>query len=1000
MAQVITGYAGCGKTYELIKRIDFLIENHICEPHKILVLTSARNKETYSGKHREITVWFFDELSKFILKKNPSFIDKTYIPDYISTTIIGEICKDKFANNPELNSLTKSETFFRELYNLFCIFKTNKISPDFLKETITKITVNPDDKTRLSTIAEVFNGYENILNDNCFLDVRDIETFSLKAIKESELLVNTLKSRFKYIFADGLENISEPQLEIIKTFADYDKLCVTFDEYSQIREFRGAIDTKKLKAVFKNFDECKLTESKRNNEILQRALYLISRYNETDLNISFEKSEKINYMLFENTDEEIKYIANDIKEKIKKNNSYYSDFAVLVRDYNEKQKFADIFLTENIPVKNATEDNDFKNFMLQFSRYIDIFTIFDKFGLKYFSPEELKKVKLPSKTDTENLFNELNLYFENILSEILENIYTKDSFLSIMNIQNRYSLMNVVYENQKILTEKDKASVATEFDFIKKAYELHKNGRYTELAVLSAKRNPRMLKNNTFTECLGKLTSKINEICNLYENILKKPLNLSLFKNLSVQTQQRQSEKENTVNLLTFFKTGGEEYKYVYIPCLTENNFPKKNKSTYFISFQSNQTLSEEIRKTFPSFSKITEEYSDGIKEEIRLFYTGLTRAKKEILISTHTFEDKKQVPPSVFLPALLDKEGIKPENTKKDKKEIQNIIEITDEEPESEEKEPILGENETIKMSASSVGNYQMCPKKFYFANLLNLKTSETFAASYGTIVHAVFEVFNKNRLDDYNKETVLNLSRILFNAKSNPEEAMKNGFSKLNIDLINATDDLSLDEMKKQFDDAVNCLDKNAFFTDVPDKVETEKNFRFKLEEIPNVIFSGRIDAIYKKNNSYEIVDYKTGHDKQNDLDYYISKNGVNFLTKTGGEPKENAKDGYISNYQYQIPLYYLASVNATELNEFNGKIKNLMLRYVRPQTKDTGSRDDKISAEEIEQFKEKIIKNLKETIIDKIRNSTEFNAKKSYGCKNCEFTFICDKEDEDDD
>ena len=44
MAQVISGFAGCGKTYELIKRINSAIENEKCSPYEILVLTTAQDK--------------------------------------------------------------------------------------------------------------------------------------------------------------------------------------------------------------------------------------------------------------------------------------------------------------------------------------------------------------------------------------------------------------------------------------------------------------------------------------------------------------------------------------------------------------------------------------------------------------------------------------------------------------------------------------------------------------------------------------------------------------------------------------------------------------------------------------------------------------------------------------------------------------------------------------------------------------------------------------------
>lgn len=997
MAQVISGFAGCGKTYELIKRINSAIENEKCSPYEILVLTTAQDKDVYLQKHKGITIWFFDELNKFILKKNPSFFEKKFIPDYIALTIIGDICKDLFKGDSALNSLTKSETFFRELYNLFCIFKTNKISPDVFKKTADETEISETDEERLNLVAEVYKKYVELLDANSFLDFRDMEICALNTLKENELAVNILKSRFKRVFIDGFENISELQLEIVNLFTTGEKLCVTFDENSQIQEFRGALDIPTLKEKVANFEKTELLTSKRNNEILQRALFLVKKYNNCEFEADFQTTEKLNYKLFNDVQNEINFIADDIEQKIKEKGANYSDFAILIRDYNLRQKFADFLLSVNIPVQNAAEDNVFKNFMLQFSRYIDIFSIFKKFNMKDFSLDNLKRVSLPSKADIENLFNELNLYFENILSEVLENIYIKDRFVSILDSQNRLSLMNVVGENLKILTESDKNKVESEFYFIRNAYNLYENQDFTEFAILLAKKNTQNFSDNLFVELLGEFTSKISAICDLYKNILNKPINPDLLKNITSQIQPRQEKTENTVNLLTFFKTGGNEYKYVYIPCLTENNFPKRNKSTYFISFDTNKKLSEAIRKSAPRFSDVIEDDTDGIKEEARLFYIGLTRATEELFISTHLYQDKKQIPISVFLQALLDKENIEIKDIKEKKKEVEKIELNFDDFSVETDKTTILKDDEEIKLSPSSIGNYQCCPQKFYFANLLNLKTSGTFAANYGTIVHAVFEVFNKTGLNDYTKEHIINLADILFNSKVDPNKAIDCGFEQLTIDLINATDDLSLEEMKEQFEEAVNCLEKNGFFLEIPDEVETEKVFNFKSEEIPNVTFTGRIDAICRKGDLYQIYDYKTGADKKCSLSYYVSENGVNFLSKTGKEPKD--KEEYINGYEYQIPVYYLASQNASQLEELKNKVGSLALRYVRPKNKCDGSKDDKIQAIFIEQFKDKIIKNLKETIVDKIRETTEFKPKKSYLCDSCEFGFICGKEDDND-
>jgi hypothetical protein len=68
-----------------------------------------------------------------------------------------------------------------------------------------------------------------------------------------------------------------------------------------------------------------------------------------------------------------------------------------------------------------------------------------------------------------------------------------------------------------------------------------------------------------------------------------------------------------------------------------------------------------------------------------------------------------------------------------------------------------------------------------------------------------------------------------------------------------------------------------------------------------------------------------------------------------------------------------------------------------YVRPQSKDNGCDEDFVSSKQIALYEEKIIKNLKETVIDKILCETEFKKNTGWNCENCGYAFLCDKSDE---
>lgn len=145
--------------------------------------------------------------------------------------------------------------------------------------------------------------------------------------------------------------------------------------------------------------------------------------------------------------------------------------------------------------------------------------------------------------------------------------------------------------------------------------------------------------------------------------------------------------------------------------------------------------------------------------------------------------------------------------------------------------------------------------------------------------------------------------------------------GFKQTDIDLVKAADDLAIAEMKENFSDAVDDFCMSGGFDSPCVKAECEKSFTFSLPQIPDVVFDGRIDAILTQNDgSIKIVDYKTGRDKANTLEYAISEYGVNFKLRTGKDPSD------VTTLQKRMTIKYLFIIwqAKTALNFLNTKTK----------------------------------------------------------------------------
>lgn len=296
--------------------------------------------------------------------------------------------------------------------------------------------------------------------------------------------------------------------------------------------------------------------------------------------------------------------------------------------------------------------------------------------------------------------------------------------------------------------------------------------------------------------------------------------------------------------------------------------------------------------------------------------------------------------------------------------------------------------DNDVLYLSPSSINTFLNCPRKYYLQNLLGLKQETTFSATYGLVLHAIFEVFNASCLKTYTAQVFLSLTNaFLFNR----QKAQDLGFKEFHLEVIQETDILKLQEIRLNIQEAVEELELNGFFNRVPQKIYVEVPFKFEIPELPNVVINGRIDAIYQWEDGFEVIDYKSGADKFKPLDYFISDYGLRF-EGSSGQYKGVFNENNVTKYQYQIPIYYLACQN---LPQFVDKIKNIGLIYVRPKSKHNGFKSDFINPKEIEQRKYQIIQNLDKTVIQKIRDKEIFEPKiDKFNCDYCSYGFLCEE------
>ena len=821
---------------------------------------------------------------------------------------------------------------------------------------------------------------------------------------------NIIKAKSKKIFAkdNGLNCLIRSEdffQDVLNIFNYLFYSNIKADSFKKIvNNFPNiGVDKKRLELVSDLYTEYLAVMNKNGWKIPYPPVKNRERLSVDDLSKLLPK--KKTCLQFADIQSEAVYIAQKIKDIVASTGAHYSDIGIFADKFETRQKFLDVLKAEQIPVASSIYNEDYENLKYKIGIYQKISEVCLQLCMDSFSSDAFKNLHSTanfnslSKSQKEICLEALDEIFKSFLPEVLDNSSILDKLLSKQEtFLTSISLIELIYKHWSLLNEKDRDVLVSEFSAIKSFYEFFKYGNYAgAISSVRKKHLSSFEKTNLKDVIAGKIKS-LNELQNLYDNIICDKSDFSSFYEILKWLPQDKSKDENSLKLASISADLKKQskLKYVFVVGLTENNFPGNNQSYPFISIQANDLLVQELKKwasDFKSFITTDELYN---AEREKDFVSLCSLVSEEIVFSTHSYEVKKSVQPASIFKIVSGYDDV-------ELKFFENNVAISESSalgvenlPDDTTNETVIGQDDVLKLNPSSINSYQSCPRKYFYKNLLNLKEKSNFAASYGSTVHAIFEVLNKKYLMTYTKQKALELAEVLFNSKQDEETSLAVGFGQTDIELVKASDDLSLKEMKENITLALDDFELSGYFAKSPIKAVCEKTFSFSLDELPNVIFDGRIDLICTdEDHNISVIDYKTGKNKTNTLDYAISENGVSFLSKTGKEPA-NVKT--LQNaYDYQIPLYYLATQNSDELSEYRN-INALGLLYVRPKNKDNGCNDDFVEASRLEEYKDKIVQNLKETVIDKIKSTVEFEMNKSFNCDLCSYKFLCDEGNED--
>ncbi len=660
---VIAG-AGSGKTRVITRKITHLIQVKNISPDNIVGLTFGKKaaaemkirleeqlKTQYSPVHMTTIHSFCD----FILKEHGSLIGVSAHYKLVEDVRKKILLRKLFAELKPKHFIEQYDPLstIQSISDFISRAKDELVTPkeftDYTQKLIEQKIARFEypngnseenrqpDTGMIEDCALLYTSYQNALEEKGFLDYGDQVMKAYELLKTSKNLRLQLQERFQYIVVDEYQDTNIAQIEFLFLLAErHKKICVVGDDDQAIYRFRGAsyASFKRFRTHFPNCKEILLETNYRSTKnILACAGLSIVHNNPSRLyadkkhTAANETGNHVFYILNRDPQEEASAIAGLLFERLfYAKNGGGENIAVIYRNHQYGKLLYKECEKRGIPCKTHTQrsiiNQPENKYLISLIRLLAdtgdfnyLFSVFEHPSWKL-TAEDLAKLF--------SMFQERDALPCDIVE--FEHI---DSYLSNEGCHTVRRFQSFI----KDLTERSKNGTAVEtLQYIIAA---------TQNADLFVKESP--LENNSKTKDMVDLYNfvfdqeEFNEEKSLAAFI--DFLDYFLLVGGKIESEKEPDPEPGKVNFLTAHAAKGLEFDTVYIISLTSRRFPYQKKKTTLLFPE--QLLKEEVPKG-----------DFHLQDERRLFYVAVTRARRELFLSTI---EKKGSPKSKFVQEILE---------------------------------------------------------------------------------------------------------------------------------------------------------------------------------------------------------------------------------------------------------------------------------------------------------------------------------------------------------
>lgn len=483
----------------------------------------------------------------------------------------------------------KDELPYNELMRFIATQKNNMV------KNLDDLIYIPDMPYKSEEMQRIYREYEKHKEDYRLIEFDDFLNMANDILDDYRVL-QKYQNKFSYILSDEYQDVSISQSLLLQKL-NTDNLMIVGDPLQAIYSFRGG-NSKFILNFDNDYDDAKIinlnTNYRCSKEIVETANTLArgipdSKHRYYVESIAYNDSyKKPEYINFEDEYEEAAAIADKIKKSL--GEYKYKDFAVLARTNAQLAKIQTVFQDEDIPfeVVNGTvfTESPEIKLLLSYLRLALNTNNNESFSYMYNKPNRWLDKKFFEETQNNAKKNHISLY---------------DAMQTIDRRNWRFK--NGINEINEVITYLHNRH----FDTVKDMIHYLRSTLPIDSFVSKGKQSDD-----------GGSTEQIENMDAL-ENIAEKYSSLQAFiYNINKVNEIATENNDKKIQLSTIHKAKGLEFPVVFIVGCNDGLLPhKKSNNTY---------------------------------DEKRLFYVGITRAEKELYLSSTSMYNSQFNEPSEFL--------------------------------------------------------------------------------------------------------------------------------------------------------------------------------------------------------------------------------------------------------------------------------------------------------------------------------------------------------------